>query len=486
MASRFLAFPPFEPDKAEYNITASDAMLNVLPAADGHKPQPALVEVSSALPATCLGAVAVRDSSDAVVIFAGTATDLYKLNTATSPYSWTSVSKSAAAYSVPTDEKWVFTKFGTNLVAHTLGDVPQYIDIDTPTAFADLTGAPTARHSWVAGDFLVFGHLSTANNKIRWSGVNDITFWTIGKRGADEQVIPRGGEIMGGIGDQRGAIVISRGAMHYMQFAPASGFTFTIAEANPERGVIAAYGIVQIGPGQFIYLSEDGFFSGVQGAPIGAERVDGWFFDQVDLDFLYDVRGSVDPFEKIVWFKFRLQNGTFKLLGYDWQLDRWCQSDASIREAVALLTPEISWDGLDSLYASIDAVDSPFDSRLFKGGRLVFGAVTTDDKLAYFSGTNRAATLETNGVELIPGERAFVNGGRLVGDPTTFTAQIGTQDFHGDTVTWDTAVSPSSRTKFLPFRGAGRLHRHRVSIAAGATWKIASGIQTEYEREGGS
>lgn len=480
---QFFPFPPFEPDKAEYNPDASDACLNALPAADGWKPQQALVEISDALPDTCLGIAAVRNSSDAVVIFAGTVDNLYKLDTTTSPYSWDEVSKSTDAYSVPTDEKWTFTVFGTTLVAHTLGDTPQYIDIDSPVAFADLTGAPTARHSWVAGDFFVFGHLSGAPNKIRWSGVNDVTFWTIGKRSADEQVVPRG-EIMGGIGDQRGAVIIHRSAMSYMQFAPNSGYTFTISDANSARGAVSPYSIVQIGPGDFFYLSEDGFFRGVRGQPIGAERVDGWFFDNVDLDYLYDVRGSADPFEKIVWFRFRQSDASFKLLGYDWQLDRWCQSDVSIREAVPLISPATSWDGLDALYASIDAADIPFDSRLLKGGRPTFGAVTTDDKLAFFSGTNRAATLETNGIELVPGSRAFVNEGRAIGDGETFTAQVGVQDHHGDDVTWKTAVSPSSRSKLLPFRASGRLFRLRKIYAAGAEWSIATGMQVNYEGDG--
>jgi hypothetical protein len=484
MARRFVQFAPFEPDKADYNEAASDATVNVIPTADGWKPLPSLTEISAALGAACLGAVSVLDGTDTVHVFAGTATDLYELNTGTSPYSWTEVSKSSGAYSVPVDEKWTFTLFGNYLVAHSLGDAPQYIDIDSYTLFADLPNAPTARHSWVAGDFLVFGYLTGEPTSIQWSAVNDITFWTIGRRNSDKQVLPSGGEISGGIGDQRGAVIFQRSEIRYMQFAPQTGYTFTIAQANPNRGVVSPYSVVQIGPGRFLYLSEDGFFSGVEGTPIGAERVDEWFQEQADLDYLFEVEGIADPFEKIAWWRFRKPDSSYLLLGYDWQLDRWCYSDTSVTTLAPLLSPAITWDGLDALYDTIDDVNVAFDSRLFKGGRPSFAAISTDGKLAYFTGTPQAATVETANVELVPGQRAFVNGGRLMSDAQTFTAQIGAQEWHGDDVTFDDAVSPSSRSKLIPFRASGRLHRTRINLAAGTDWARASGVYLDYEPEG--
>ena len=442
-----------------------------------------LSAVSDALASECKGAVYVRQADGDYLVVAGTETGLYLLNT--TDFSWIDISGSSAPYAVPQNDLWSFTLFGSTLVAHTLGDVPQAYDIEAGGVFADLGGSPpTAKYSWVAGDFLVFAYLTGEPSTLQWSGLNDATYWTIGQRGADSQVLPSGGEIMGGVGSQNGAIIIQRNSMRYMQFAPTSGYTFTISPANEKRGSVAPYSIVAIGPGQFVYLSEDGFFADVAGRAIGGERVDRWFFKNIDQTYLQDVRGVADPFEKVVWWQFRTPTATELLIGYDWQLDRWCYSDQYVSQMVALTTPGRTWDGLDTLYATIDDVTEPFDSRLFSGGSPTFGAFTTANKLAYFTGSNKAATLETAQVELVPGGRAFVNGGRAQTDAVGFTAEIGTSDYHGDSISYKSAVSASTRSGHIPYRAAGRLFRFRLNVPAGTEWTTTSSIDPMFTREG--
>ena len=478
-----IPFPPFEPDKSPFNGGAGDNLKNCLPVADGWGPMPSLSVISEALPGTFKNGAYVRTSSGDFVVIAGTSTGLYRLDT--TDFSWVDISGPSAPYNVPLNDLWSFTLFGPNLIANSLGDVPQTYDIDAGGNFADLGGSPpVAKFSWAAGDFLVLAHLANEPSALQWSGLNNSAYWTIGQRGADKQLLPSGGEIMGGIPDQRGALVILRDAMQYMQFAPSSGYTFTFSPANEKRGTVAPYSIVQIGPGQFVYLSEDGFFSGVAGQPIGAERVDRWFFQNADPARLVDVIGVADPYQKIVWWQFATPAGSKLLLGYDWQLDRWCYSDQDVSQMVALTTPGITWDGLDALYATIDDVDEPFDSRLFTGGRPTFAAFTTDQKLAYFTGPNKAATLETADIELVPGSRAFVNGGRVQTDCTGFTMEIGAADFHGDSFTYKSAVSPSTRSGHLPFRASGRLHKFRMNIPAGEEWSHVTGIAPFFTPEG--
>lgn len=478
-----IPLPLFEPDKSPFNAAASDNLKNCLPVADGWGPMPSLTEISDSLGAECKGAVYVRTSSGTYTVVAGTETALYKLNT--SDFSWTDISGASAPYSVPTGDLWQFTVFGTKLIANTLGDVPQVYDIEAGGTFADLGGSPpTAKFSWAAGDFLVFGYLTGEPNAVQWSGLNNSAYWTIGEQGSDKQILPSGGEIMGGIADQRGALIIQRNAMQYMQFAPGTGYTFTFSPANEKRGTIASNSVAQIGPGQFVYLSEDGFFSGVAGQPIGAERVDRWFFENVDQAYLADVKAVADPFQKIVWWQFPTVNATKLLLGYDWQLDRWCYSDQDVSQMVALSTPAITWDGLSALYTTIDEVAEAYDSRLFAGGRPTFAAFTTGNKLAYFTGSNKAATLETAAVELVPGMRSWVNGGRAQTDCTDFTAEIGAADYHGDTFTYKTAVSPSTRSKHIPFRASGRLHRVRFNIPAASDWTHMTSVTLFAAAEG--
>ena len=479
-----IPFPAFEPDKSPYDSASSNNVVNALPVANGWGPMPGLTEISAALAAECRGAVYVRNAAGTYAVIAGTATRLYRLNS--TDYTWTDISGPSAPYAVPLQDSWTFTRFGDMLVAHNLADPIQVYDIEAAGTFADLAGSPPkAKYSWVSGDFLVLGYLEgTAGEKtVRWSGINDIEHWTIGKKGSDVQELPEGDEVMGGFGEQGGFTVIQRNAMQFFPFAPSSGFTFTRTVLNPKQGTLAPRSIVSIGPGLFFYLSEDGFFGGVDRKPIGAERVDRWFLDQIDQTYLPEVQGVADPFEKIVWWKYRAQSGSYYRLGYDWQLDRWCTTDLQVGEMVALATPAITWDGLDALYASIDAVSEPFDSRLFSGGRPTFATFTTDNKLAYFTGPNLEATIDTAEVEIDGMARAFVNGARVITDATDFTLADGVQGYHGDTITWSTA-NTKNRAGLVPFRSDGRLHKFRLIIAEGDSWTIASAVNANAQPSG--
>lgn len=471
-----IPFGPFEPDRSNFSGSSSNNVVNALPVADGWGPAPGVVEISQALPDTCRGAIYVRDSVGNYTIIAGTDTRLYKLNT--TDYSWTDVSGPSAPYAVPLGDSWTFTVFGTQLLAHNITNPIQTYNIESGGVFADLAGSPPkAKYSWVAGDFVVLGYLAATNGQrqIQWSGLNDATWWTIGQKMCDYQELPEGNEVMGGFGEIGGFTVIQRNGMQSFPFAPSSGFTFTRTVLNPKQGTVAPRSIVSIGPSQFFYLSEDGFFGGSQRTSIGGERVDKWFLTQIDPRFLVDVQGVADPYEKIVWWKYQTPNGDFRRLGYDWQLDRWCTTDLQVGEMVALATPGTTWDGLDTLYANIDAVNVPFDSRIFLGGRPTMATFTSANKLAFFSGPNLEATIDTADIELDPTYRTFVNGARVVTDAPTFTLADGTSDYQGGTITFSSDNTPNV-AGLVPFMADGRLHKFRLDIPTGTAWSIASAV----------
>lgn len=479
-----IPFPAFEPDKSPFELGSCSVSVNALAVANGWGPMPGLTVISDSLPGECRGGVYVRTSVGNYVIIAGTETGLYRLDT--TDFSWDDISGASGPFAVPLQDSWTFTRYGDKLIAHNINDPIQVYDIEAGGTFAALGGSPPkAKYSWVAGDFLVIAYLEGAAGEktVRWSGLNDPEYWTIGKRGADSQELPEGDEIMGGFAEQGGFTVLQRSGMQFFPFSPSSGFTFTRTVLNPKQGTLAPRSIVSIGPGRFFYLSEDGFFGGVNREPIGAERVDRWFLDQIDMNYLGDVQGAADPYEKIVWWRYRTPNGSYNRLGYDWQLDRWCTTDLQVGEMVALTTPGITWDGLDQFYASIDEVTEPFDSRVFSGGRPTFATFTSDNKLAYFTGPNLAATLETAEIEMDGMTRAFVNSARVITDATTFTLQDGVQGYHGDTITWSTANAPN-RAGLVPFRSDGRLHKFRLNIPEAAAWSIVSAVNANAQPSG--
>ncbi len=475
-----IQFSPFEPDKASFNPMASELSVNAIPVADGWGPMPSLIPYSDALPGPCFGATIVRDSDGGFFVIAGTQSALYRL-TGTS---WTAISGPSAPYSVADADRWQFARFGSQLIATALGQPPQVLDVDLGGNFADLANAPEAKFVCVAGDFVVFGHLLNEPYTLKWSGINDPTYWTVGERGSDFQILPDGDEITGLFGAPRGAAVFQRNAMRTMTFNPASGYTFTIDVAHPTRGSLAPLSIVQIGPGDFMFLSQDGWFRGwgLSVTPIGVERVDKWFFDAIDTADLAIVRCVADPFEKIVWAQYPIQAGGYTLLGYKWSLDRWCTADnAGITELVSLVTQAAT---IDSIADTINSVDIAIDSRFFKGGSPIFTGFTTDNVLAIFDGAPRAATLATAEIEHAAPLRSFVNGARVYGDTTNFTLKVGKRDYLGGTKTFTADIAPSTVTGLVPLRVSARLHQYVVTVADGASWNNIAGIEPRAQAEG--
>lgn len=476
-------FPPWEPDRADYSPGASPVITNALPARDGWRPLPDLTTFTDALPSECKGAVKVRTKTGAFRIIAGTETGLYELNT--SDYSWTDLSGTSAPYGVPSGDVWSFELYGSYLVAVNLTDPPQYFDIESGTTFVDVPGSPPrARYVTTAGEFLVLAHLVDQPNRVHLSALGDISGWTIGVDGSDAQTFPDGEEIMGVIGAEAGAVIIQRTKIRRLNIAQAGDYSFATQVVNPDRGAISPRSIAQIGPGQFFYYSSDGFCLGAEGRMIGAERVDDWFQSTFDSTRIGEIKSVADPFNKIVWTQAEDPTGTKFLVGYNWQLDRWCHADNNVSEMVVLTTPGITWDGLATLYTTIDEVALPFDDALFTGGSPRFAAFDTDNKLGFFTGSPRAATLETADIEMSPGSLSFLREARVYTDATDFTLKAGTADYHGQALTWGSAVTPYSSTRACHFRSTGRTHRFRMEIAAGADWSHVTGLEATANRAG--
>lgn len=470
-------FGLYEPDKASFNPIASNIILNARPVADGWGPLASFVEVSAALPSAPRGAFFARDSGGSFHTFVGTETNLYELDTSTDPYSWTEISKTTGAYTLDSGHKWSAAQYGDVIYFAHQGDVLQSFDMISDTIVSDVSGSPQAKFVFVAGDHVVCANLVSQPDYMYWSAANGPTVWTIGRRGCDDQRLPFGGEITGAIGDPRGFLVTCRNAIFYMSWQPGSTWTFVRSVANPARGCLSPYSLRSFNPGQFAYLAEDGFFIGAEGQPIGSERVNDYFFDEIDEDYYADVQCALDPFKNILWWRYFNQDAMNVMLGYNWELNRWTYSDTQIVDIVSTAKAAVTWDGLDALYGSIDAATAAFGSNLFLGGQPTLAGFTTNNKLAFQSGANQAATLETNWVELTKGRRTFVSGGFAMCDADSMTAQIAASDTYALSGAFGSAKSQEDDTGMFPFLSEGRLHKVRLNIAAGATWKTAANMQ---------
>lgn len=473
-----IALGPFAPDQSPFDGNFLRVCNNVVPVPGGYGPFQSLAAISTALGSECRGAAYSRTADGTTRIVAGTTTGLFEYDGVTG--GWTDISGPDAPYNVPIGDNWTFTEYGDQLIIHNIADPIQKYSISSGGTVASLGGTPPrAKYSWVAGDFLVLGHLDgglSSMRTVQWCAVNNPEEWTIGRGGADLQELPEGDEIVGGVGEPGGFTVIQRSGIQYFPFAPGSGFTFTRQVLNPKQGCVAPLSIVAIGPGMYFYLSEDGFFGGPDRKPIGAQRVDNWFLTEAKAR-LSEVQGAADPTRKIVWWRYLCADNCYKLLGYHWQHDRWITCDANVSQLVSMTTPTMTWDGLDNLYASIDDVDEAFDSRVFDGASTVMAGFTSDNKLGLFNGPSLEATFQTASMELDETSRTFIGDVRVITDASEFWVKDGRMSFHDDTLVWSNEQAPHARTRLCHFRQDARLHKLALRIGDDQTWTIASGMR---------
>lgn len=478
-----LTFLPWEPDKGPYSSTSTDWVLNVTPIANGYGPFGNLAALSSGLDATCVGAAFFRDSAGGFGLVAGTQTGLFLYNKTDG--TWSDISGASAPFSVPDGQYWQFARFGTKLYATNLDDVLQVYDVDAGGTFGAAPGSPPqAKYIAAVGDFLFLAYLKVGADELpqswRHSGLNDAAVWTIGTKHCDGQDIPDGDEVMGILSVPGGARIFQRNAIRRLTFTPSSTFAFLQDDVDATEGVLAPYSIVAIGRGDYVYLAEDGFYRGDARSPIGAERVNRWFFENTLSDRLGEMMGAVDPFSKITWWLARGSNIGRVMIGYDWQLDRWTQvfvqaADGQLSVLITAATAGYTLEGLDQ-FGTIDTLTASLDSDVWKGGTPFFGAFDTSLRMFDFSGANAQAVIHSGATELVSGSRSFVNGCRVVSDADDYSVTVATADFHGGPETDKSPSTPSTITGMTPLRASGRLHRFKTTITTGDVWGYAHGV----------
>lgn len=475
-----IPFAEYAPDRAKYDPAYTDVAQNVLPSVTGYRPFPSLAAFSSAASAQVYGFSAMRQSAGNYQLFAGTETTLEKLNSST--LAWDDVS--STSYSLAAPEAWGFAQFGPYALASNVGNVTQVFNLDSDSAFADLGGSPPqSRRLMVVGDFVVALSLSSDARALAWSGIRKHDFWTYGKEGSDLQSFPDGGDVMNGIGSQTGGIIFQEKIIREMYFVPNSRYTFGFRKISEGNGLVARDAIARIG-GTTFYLDEDGFYMLPDGgipAPIGNERVDNFFYEDLDTDYLQNVQATADPIRKIVFFRYvstSNANAAYsdKVLAYNWALNKWSVTNIGLSWFAASATTGYTLEGLDDVNASLDALPFSLDSRLWKGGRPVLAGFDTSNQMGFFDGANLEATVETASIELNPGSRAMVRGFRIETDASGTLGRLGASETHSAATTWKDEVSPSNRTGRHQTRAGGRLNRFRARVPSGTDWEHLTGI----------
>ena len=492
-----IPFGSYAPDQPAYaNAGGATVAKNVLPRTKGsYTPMASLTAVADALTARCQGAFGSRDQDGNVKTFAGDATKLYEF----SGSSWADVS--STTYSLGSEETWEFTQYGERVIAVGTSQAPQDYLLGSDSAFSNLAGSPpTGRHIGVIKDFVFIGNLTSEPNAVQWCAIDAPTDWpTIGtadaaQKQSDKQLLPEGGwvqKIVGAIGQTDGLIFMDT-AVYRAQYE-GSPTVFGFYKIENSRGTPCPNAVVTNGTEAF-YIAEDGFYrtNGVASAPIGAQRVDKTFWGDVDQSYLYRVYGAVDPINKIVIWVYP-ENGTAtgnpsKYIAYHWNVDEWSHGEFDCQLIFRDMTQGYNLDNADGLGYTVDTAPFGPDSRAWTGGRLILSAFDTDKKLARFTGSALAATIETGeigGMELVgnPSQRLFVNGVRAYVDGGTVTVGLKYRDLPGASLTTDGPNSIDA-DGMAHFTRSARYVRAQVNIAAGGTWTHAQGVDFDAGADG--
>ncbi|MEI3803162.1 hypothetical protein V6R85_01460 [Agrobacterium sp. CCNWLW32] len=468
----------YAPDVADLNSSFSNAIQNVLCASGGYIPAPALSALTSALGEQPIGWLSVRSLDGSIRFFAGTPTKLFLLNN--TDLTWTNVSKAATVYNASVDVPWHMKAFGNFIIAVNQNDDPQVYQIGTDVLFRNLGGSPPrAGRIAIWGDFVALLDLTSNQNRVQWSGLNNCEFWTPGSNNSDYQDFPDGGRVTGS-SDVTNPIVLLESAIQRATFVPGSAEIFTFQKVQEMRGAKSPLSVAT--RGSFVFFADaGGFFQcAADGSvsPIGFEKVDRTVFGKISVYGTSKIMGAIDPFySRVYWAVDTNDDNRYEeMYVYDWQLQKWTMISINVMGIFPFATSGYTLDGLDSVSSSLDALPFSLDSKVWDGGAPVLGSFTSDWKIGAFSGTNLEATITTQEMGDTAGQvTRAVESAPVVDTINTFVS-IGVRMRRSDNVVWLPEQIPSTNTGVVKKRARARFMRFKTRIPAGVVWRNFKGI----------
>lgn len=478
------SYSSWRPDASDLNTQEAGEALGVLPHPRGYGPWPALASTSLALAATCRGAFTARKANGSYVVFAGTATKLYKFAGVGS--AWTDVTRASGGdYSTPSDGFWSFAQFDNLLIACNGVDAVQFIDVDdiSSPAFAALGGSPpVAKYVRVVGDHVMLYDLATAQGTVAssgriqfaWSGLRDPDYWTFGEKSSSFGTLFSGGFVMGGT-SLLGGLIFQQNAINRLVRDPYKIFDATpILEA---QGTESPYSITPH-EGTTYFYGTDGFMeiSGGGLRQIGNDWVDNWFSERCDGSRVNEIVGAMDPI-KMRWFlafPTSSSGANFDhILCFDTlNAERpWSHAPFDVDYIFGAAAAGLNLSEITALYPTLADVPYPFGSRVFLGGAPGLAAFDSAQKWSFFAGSPVEATAQTATFQPIPGRRCFVNGYRPIDDAAAGSGRVAAVQRPQDAIgsAWGSS-SDLNDIGVIPLRASGRFVRFERTIPAGTDW----------------
>lgn len=475
----------YRPDVANTNSAFSNEIANVLPADGSYIPMPQLVVFTDSLSVKPLSGFFAKQLDGSVKIIVGSAAKLWALNSST--LAWDDISQAATTYSASDDEPWAFAQFGDYVVAVNANDDPQVFQLGTSTEFADLGGSPPrARLVQAVGPFLMLGNLTSNQNRVQWSALEDITGWTAGTDNSDYQDFPEGGQVVG-ITRSKDPLILMQKGVYRGIFMPGSREIFAFDKLLVELGSVSPRSVAANAEMAF-FNDAGGFYqAGYDGSlvRIGFEKVDKTIRSAVTASEMAKIQAIIDPVSPRAYFF--ANDGTsaqFNVIYvYDWAVKRWTPIRQDTVCPMIAATPGYTLDGIGAIYSDLDALPFSLDSAFWQAGNPQLAAFQSDGsggyKLGFFTGSAMAATIvspetgDPNTVLLVKGVFPVCDASDQSQVSVTIASRFRLSDAH-------TNIGPSGlsgNTGWARKKSRARFHKFKVNLAAGADWNHVKGVE---------
>jgi len=474
MATNRITFGEWLPDQPGV-IGALTTAKNCYPRAVGYGPFPQEVDYSAAASQDINNVVAARATDGTTRVFAGGSTKLFRLDSG--DLSLDDVS--ATTYSSST--RWRFTQFGNKLIAGNEANTLQAYDLTSTGNFANLASdAPKAKFLTVVRDFVVTGFQTSYPFRVQWSGINNETTWAAsGTTQADFQDIPDGGNIQGVTGGEFGLILLERSLVRMSYAGTPLIFQFDNIARN--LGCFEPNSVIQWQQVTY-FLGDDGFYAcdGQNVVNIGAEKVNRYFFNTARESEFGSMSAAVDPSKNLIIWGYACTDLTYRLLIYHIPTKRWSYADTGVNRVASSSTPTVTLESLDTFSASIDALETSLDSRLWLGGKLQLAGVT-GAKIITFSGAAKTAQIDTSDIETSE-RQSMITMVKPIVDNGSASIAVTSRQRLNEVVSFHAVTAANSENR-VGVRSYGRYHRVRTQ-PSGDNWSSAIGMDIEIQPAG--
>lgn len=470
------------PDASDYGNPGAIVCKNAFPGVNSYLPWPRLSITTDTLTARPRGAIEVVDSAGNNYQYAGDASKIYSLVSA----SWTDVSL-GGGYTTGTNERWEFARWNQQVIATNYSNNPQVITMGGAN-YANLTTALRFRHLAIVRDFVVAGNTfdgtdGAVPDRVWWSAQGDATDWTPSTLTLSDFRDLAVGDIQAIVGGDFG-VIVCKDSTFRMTFV-GTPKVFQIDEVAPNIGAVAPGGVVRMGSDAF-FPAEHGFVriaGGQQHEFIGAGRVDQFFLNDLDRDYLDRVSATSDPKSSRVFWAYPGAGNTAgrpnKIIMYDHALDKWGYGEIDTELLWRAGGVGYTLEGLDAISTNIDAMTESLDSNTYKGSSTLLAGFDSTFASGNFTGSPYTAVFETRESRFNDGQKSKLKAFEAVVDGGSVTARVGYRDNQSEAVTYTPTLSPQP-TGLFSKRVNAAFHRFELTVAG--TWNDAIGVNVDPAR----